>query len=175
MSDSNATTATEKKTTTAEKADTEKTVAPSTRAAENAAGREIARRDTSGDRGRTSIADVVVAKIAGIAAREIDGVHDVGGATERVVGKVREVIPGTSVSATQGINVEVGERQAAVDVSIVADYGVAIHQLAAAIRRNVITAIEQMTGLEVTEVNVTVHDVVFGDEDDQSDAPRRVE
>ncbi|WHU48711.1 Asp23/Gls24 family envelope stress response protein [Gordonia sp. L191] len=129
-----------------------------------------------GDRGRTVIADAVVAKIAGIATREIDGVHDVGGAAERVVGKVREVLPGTSVSTTQGINVEVGEKQAAVDVSIVADFGVAIHQLAAAIRRNVINAIESMTGLEVTEVNVTVHDINFGDDDDdQTDTPPRVQ
>jgi len=137
-------------------------------------GLALARRDeaAAGDRGRTSIADTVVAKIAGIATREIDGVHDVGGATERVVGKVRDVLPGTSVSTTQGINVEVGERQAAVDVSIVADYGVAIHRLAAAIRRNVISAIEQMTGLEVTEVNVTVHDISFGDDDSGSETPR---
>ena len=89
---------------------------------------------------------------------------------------MREVIPGTSVSTTQGINVEVGEKQAAVDVSIVADFGVAIHQLAAAIRRNVINAIESMTGLEVTEVNVTVHDINFGDDDDdQTDTPPRVQ
>ncbi|MCD2143994.1 Asp23/Gls24 family envelope stress response protein [Gordonia paraffinivorans] len=148
--------------------------APSTDSATDATtGRALARRDSSGDRGRTSIADIVVAKVAGIAAREIDGVHDLGGTTERVVGKVRDVLPGTSVSTTQGIEVEVGERQAAVDVSIVAEYGVAIHQLAAAIRRNVITAIEQMTGLEVTEVNVTVHDIAFGDDDQQvNDAPR---
>ncbi|WP_461665126.1 Asp23/Gls24 family envelope stress response protein [Gordonia sputi] len=128
----------------------------------------------AGERGKTSIADQVVAKIAGIATREINGVYDVGGTTERMVGKVREVIPGTGTSTTQGINVEVGERQAAVDVSIVADYGVAIHQLAAAIRRNVITSIEQMTGLEVTEVNVTVHDIHFGDDDDDdsSSTPR---
>ncbi|MFT4127336.1 MAG: Asp23/Gls24 family envelope stress response protein [Gordonia sp. (in: high G+C Gram-positive bacteria)] len=127
---------------------------------------------TDTDRGRTSIANIVVAKIAGIATREIDGVHDLGGTTQRAVGKVREVLPGTSVSTTQGINVEVGERQAAVDVSIVAEYGVAIHQLATAIRRNVISAIEQMTGLEVTEVNVTVHDIAFGDDDTTSDTPR---
>ena len=113
---------------------------------DGAAGRALARRDPSGDRGRTSIADIVVAKVAGIAAREIDGVHDLGGTTERVVGRVRDVLPGTTVSTTQGIEVEVGERQAAVDVSIVAEYGVAIHQLAAAIRRNVVSAIEQMTG-----------------------------
>ena len=129
----------------------------------------------AGERGKTSIADQVVAKIAGIATREINGVYDVGGTTERMVGKVREVIPGTGTSTTQGINVEVGERQAAVDVSIVADYGVAIHQLAAAIRRNVITSIEQMTGLEVTEVNVTVHDIHFGDDDDDSSSAPRVQ
>lgn len=126
----------------------------------------------NGPHGTTSIADVVVAKIAGIAAREIDGVYDLGGTTERAVGKVREVIPGTGSSVTQGIAVEVGERQAAVDVSIVAEFGVAIHQLAGAIRRNVINAIEQMTGLEVTEVNVTVHDVHFSEDDVDSGEPR---
>lgn len=126
----------------------------------------------NGPHGTTSIADLVVAKIAGIAAREIDGVYDLGGTTERAVGKVREVLPGTGSTVTQGISVEVGERQAAVDVAIVAEFGVAIHQLAGAIRRNVINAIEQMTGLEVTEVNVTVHDVHFGDDDVDSSEPR---
>ena len=138
---------------------------------------ELSRKATTslnGDYGTTSIADVVVAKIAGIATREIDGVHDLGGATQRAVGKVREVLPGTTTSVTQGIEVEVGERQAAVDVAIVAEFGVAIHQLAGAIRRNVINAIEQMTGLEVTEVNVTVHDIHFAD-DDQDSGEQRVQ
>lgn len=177
MSDNNATTATAEKTaeSTNGTSSASKASTTSSTTADTSPRREIARREPAADRGRTSIADIVVAKIAGIAAREIDGVYDVGGTTERVVGKVREVLPGTTVSATQGINVEVGERQAAVDVSIVADYGVAIHQLAAAIRRNVISAIEQMTGLEVTEVNVTVHDVNFGDDLEQSDGARRVE
>ena len=153
----------------------------STGSTESAKSSAVALTDASkkvapaGERGKTSIADQVVAKIAGIATREINGVYDVGGTTERMVGKVREVIPGTGTSTTQGINVEVGERQAAVDVSIVADYGVAIHQLAAAIRRNVITSIEQMTGLEVTEVNVTVHDIHFGDDDDDSSSAPRVQ
>jgi len=130
----------------------------------------------NGDYGTTSIADVVVAKIAGIAAREIDGVYDLGGTTQRAVGKVRDVLPGTGTSVTQGIDVEVGERQAAVDVAIVAEYGVAIHQLAGAIRRNVINAIEQMTGLEVTEVNVTVHDVhVDGEDAARDDSEPRVQ
>ncbi|EGD54939.1 Asp23/Gls24 family envelope stress response protein [Gordonia neofelifaecis] len=127
---------------------------------------------TGGSLGTTSIADIVVAKIAGIAAREIDGVYDLGGTTERAVGKVREVLPGTTADVTQGIDVEVGERQAAVDVSIIAEFGVAIHQLAGAIRRNVINAIEQMTGLDVTEVNVTVLDVHFEDDLQDSGEPR---
>lgn len=126
------------------------------------------------DGGRTTIANAVVEKIAGIATREISGVHDVGGGAERMVGRVREVLPGSSPSLSQGVAVEVGERQAAVDLDIVAEYGVAIHDLAAAIRRNVAGAIEQMTGLEVTEVNITVHDIYLQDEDDPTtpDAPR---
>jgi uncharacterized alkaline shock family protein YloU len=123
-------------------------------------------RDLVGDHGRTTIADQVVAKIAGIATREIDGVHALGGQAARIVGRVREAIPGGQQSITQGISVEVGEKQAAVDLGLVAEYGVAIHDLAAAVRSNVINSIQQMTGLEVTEVNVAVHDVHFEDEDD---------
>ena len=66
---------------------------------------------------------------------------------------------------------EVGERQAAVDIDIVADYGVSIADLAAGIRRNVIDAVERMTGLEVTEVNITVHDVYLFEEDNDDDEP----
>ena len=119
-------------------------------------------------RSTTSIADVVVSKIAGIAAREVDGVYDLGGQAARVVGRIRETLPGAP-DLTQGVTVEVGEKQAAVDVAIVAEYGVAIHDLAAGIRSNVIDAVESMTGLEVTEVNVTVHDVHFADEDEAAE------
>lgn len=120
--------------------------------------------------GRTTIADTVVSKIAGIATREVAGVHSLGGGTARAVGAIRERIPGGRVNHSQGVRVEVGERQAAVDVDLVAEYGVAIADLAAGIRRNVISAVEQMTGLEVTEVNITVHDVHL-DDDTEDDAP----
>lgn len=116
------------------------------------------------DNGRTSIADVVVSKIAGIATREVPGVYAVGGGAARAVGALRERIPGARTNRSQGVAVEVGERQAAVDVDIVAEYGVAIHDLSQDIRRNVIGAVQRMTGLEVTEVNVRVHDVHFEDE-----------
>ncbi len=120
-------------------------------------------------RGFTRIEDVVVAKIAGLAAREVSGVHSLGGAT-RSVGALRDTLTGTGAAGQlqRGVSVEVGENQTAVDVDIVAEYGVAIHELAEAIRRNIIIAVERMTGLGVTEVNVTVHDVHLdlGPEDD---------
>lgn len=128
--------------------------------------------------GRTSIADTVVSKIAGIAAREIDGVHALGGGAARAVGALRERIPGSRTNLTQGVAVEVGERQAAVDLDIVAEYGVAITDLATAIRRNVVGSVERMTGLEVTEVNITVHDVFMDDGSDDPDGaqnPPRVQ
>ncbi|KAB2587353.1 stress protein, Gls24 family [Rhodococcus erythropolis] len=123
--------------------------------------------------GKTSIADTVVSKIAGIATREVSGVYDVGGGASRVVGALRERIPGASVNHSQGVSVEVGEKQAAVDIDIVAEYGVSLADLATGIRRNVISALERMTGLEVTEVNITVHDVHLDEgSDDETGEPK---
>lgn len=122
------------------------------------------------EHGRTVIADTVVAKIAGIATREVEGVADLGKGAARAVGAIRERIAAVGVDVAQGVSVEVGERQAAVDVDLVAEYGVAIVDLAGAVRSNVIDAIERMTGLEVTEVNITVHDVaVEGEEEDKAE------
>ena len=115
--------------------------------------------------GTTTIADTVVQKIAGLAAREVGGVHDLGGGAARAFGALRDRIPGASASAGRGVSVEVGEKQAAVDLEILAEYGVAIADLARSVRRNVVTSIEQMTGLQVVEVNITVSDVHLpGDE-----------
>jgi uncharacterized alkaline shock family protein YloU len=129
--------------------------------------------------GKTTIADVVVSKIAGIATREIEGVHALGGGAARAVGMLRERIPGSRTNLSQGVSVEVGEKQAAVDIELVAEYGVSLSDLADAIRGNVIAAVERMTGLEVTEVNIAVSDVhLEGDDDDDADdtpAERRVQ
>ncbi|MDO5731243.1 Asp23/Gls24 family envelope stress response protein [Corynebacterium sphenisci] len=138
----------------------------------------IATRDeqAAGGPGRTIIEDTVVTTIAAIAAREVSGVYDMGsgGALSEAV---RNRIPGSTMAQQHGVSTEVGETQAAVDISLVAEYGVAIHELAAAVRRNVIVSIERMTGLEVTEVNVTVHDINLDDGDsgeEQDDRPARV-
>ncbi|WP_086841561.1 Asp23/Gls24 family envelope stress response protein [Amycolatopsis kentuckyensis] len=109
--------------------------------------------------GTTTIADTVVQKIAGLAAREVHGVHDLGGGAARAFGALRDRIPGASASVGQGVSVEVGEKQAAVDLQVLVEYGVPIAELARSVRRNVVTAIEQMTGLQVVEVNISVTDV----------------
>ena len=107
--------------------------------------------------GNTTIADVVVQKIAGVAASEVSGVYALGGGAARTMSAIRERIPGASQSAGQGVAVEVGERQAAIDLDLVTEYGVSIVELSRAVRRNVISAVEGMTGLEVTELNVSVN------------------
>lgn len=116
--------------------------------------------------GSTTISDTVVSKIAGLAAREVSGVHDFGGGTSRAFGAVRERIPGARASSSQGVAVEVGQRQAAVDLTVVVEYGVAIVELTRAIRRNVIGSLEQMTGLEVVKVNINVVDLHLPSDDD---------
>ncbi|GAB3572282.1 Asp23/Gls24 family envelope stress response protein [Amycolatopsis endophytica] len=127
--------------------------------------------------GTTTIASTVVQKIAGLAAREIPGVYDLGGGAARAFGVLRERIPGASGSAGQGVSVEVGEKQAAVDLQLVVEYGVSIADLARAVRANTITAIEQMTALEVVEVDITVNDVHLPGEDEApaEEQPARVE
>ena len=108
--------------------------------------------------GTTTIDDVVVSKIAGIAAREVSGVNNLGGGAARMWGAVRESFT-SSTNVQQGVNVAVEDGHVNVAVAIIAEYGVAIHELANAIRENITVAITRMTGLIVDRVDVTVHDV----------------
>jgi uncharacterized alkaline shock family protein YloU len=126
--------------------------------------------------GKTTIAPGVVQKIAAIAAREVTGVHAMGGGVSRAFGALRDRIPGSGTSSTSGVQVEVGEKQAAVDIDIVVEYGASIVDLSRSVRRNVITAVERMCGLEVTEVNISVNDIHFPEDDEESrPAQSRVE
>ena len=126
--------------------------------------------------GQISVAAGVVQKIAGKACREIAGVHAMGTSGARAFGSVRERIPGTSgPNFAQGVGVEVGEAEAAIDLYIVVEYGVAIAELGRSIQRNVKQAVERMTGLRVVEVNIAVDDVYLPDDSDQqAAAPSRV-
>lgn len=124
----------------------------------------------STDEGKISIAQGVVQKIAGVACREISGVHAMGTGGSRAFGAIRERIPGSSgPNVAQGVGVEVGEAQAAVDLDIVVEYGVSITDLGHSIQRNVKQAIERMTGLEVVEVNINVDDVRLPESESGSD------
>jgi uncharacterized alkaline shock family protein YloU len=113
----------------------------------------------NGDTGNTRIADGVVAKIAGLAARDIPGVFSMGSGMARRVGQLKSLIPGSSEAAGQGVSVEVGEREAAIDLNIVTWYGQSIVEISEAVRRNVVGQVEGMTGLRVVEVNIQVDDI----------------
>lgn len=145
------------------------------------AGSEIEVRPSKGvlstPQGRTTIADVVVQKIAGMAARDMAGVYELGtgSGAAKAYSALKERIPGSSSSSGQGVAVEVGETQAAVDLDLVVEFGVAIADVAQAVRRNVISAVERMTGLEVVEVNVVVNDIHLPADDSAPEETHRVQ
>lgn len=118
--------------------------------------------------GKTTIADSVVATIAGIATREVEGVHSMGGGTARAVGAVRDRVS-RSADPTRGVKAEVGEKQAALDLDIVVVYGTHISEAATEIRTRVANAVERMTGLEVVEINISVRDVHVPGEDSEEE------
>ena len=129
--------------------------------------------DLQTERGQTTIADPVVTKVAGIAAREVGGVHALGGGVARALGAVTQRLP-VGDGTAQGVSVEVGEKEAAVDLTVVIDYGESIPQVTESIRDNVIRRIEGITGLRVTEVNVAVNDLYLPGDDDEPE-PTRVQ
>lgn len=122
--------------------------------------------------GKTTIAEGVVAKVAGIAAREVPGVHALGGGGARALGVIRDAVNATDL--TQGVKVEVGETQAAADITIVVAYPAPIHEVAENVRTAVTDAITRLVGLKVVEVNIDVNDVHLPSDDADDDAESRV-
>jgi uncharacterized alkaline shock family protein YloU len=117
------------------------------------------------ERGRTAISDSVVSQIAGVAAQEVEKVQMGGGATAAVGGFLQSVTGGGSAANySRGVSVEVGEEEAAIDLTMAVEYGYSVPQLTEAARRNVINKVEGLTGLKVTEVNITVSDVQVPEE-----------
>jgi uncharacterized alkaline shock family protein YloU len=118
------------------------------------------------DLGSTTIQDAVVISIAGIAAQEVDGAHmshggrRLPGDTSPTVGEFLDSVTGGQ-GRSRGISVDIGDRQTAVDLTMNVTYGRPIHQVTETVRQNVIRRVESLTGLEVTEVNITVNDVTF--------------
>ncbi|OYD08949.1 Asp23/Gls24 family envelope stress response protein [Paludifilum halophilum] len=113
----------------------------------------------NGSEGAIRIADDVVAVIAGLAATKTNGVASMsGGITEgwakRVGGK----------NVTRGVSVEVGQVETAIDLRVIVEYGVKIHEICRELQENVKEAVETMTGLSVVEVNIKVEGVDFKEE-----------
>jgi len=124
--------------------------------------------------GRNVVSDAVVGKVAGIAARQVRGVHALGGGAARALGSIRGVVG--QQDHAQGVSVEVGERQVAADV-VVAEYPVPLQDVADAVRDSIADAIRTIVGMEVAAIDVTVADVHLPGEDDDrggSDEPTRV-
>ena len=119
------------------------------------------------DLGEIRIANEVVSIVAGLAATEVEGVAGMSGG---IASGVAEMLGRKNLS--KGVRVEVGEEQAAVDLSIIVDYGVRIPEVAWKIQENVKRAVESMTGLQVVEVNVHVQGVHFAQAEEQPEDPR---
>lgn len=123
--------------------------------------------DTKEGFGSIRIADEVVGVIAGLAATEIGGVAGMSGG---LAGGIAEILGRKNLS--KGVKVEVGEKEAAVDLFIIVDYGVRIPEIAMKIQDNVKRAIESMTGLDVVEINVHIQGVAFHKEEPKEEEPR---
>lgn len=106
------------------------------------------------DYGVIRIADEVVGVIAGLAATEVKGIAGMSGG---LAGGISDILGRKNLS--KGVKVEVGEREAAVDLFVVVEYGVRVPEVAWKVQENVKRAIESMTGLTVVEVNVHVQGV----------------
>ncbi len=125
------------------------------------------------EHGTTQIADTVVAKIAALATREISGVQAMGKGMARAFGAIRSRVPGGAPdTSTQGIAVEVGESQCAIDIDIVVYYGQSVIEVTEAVRDNVLNRLETMTGLQVVEVNIFVDDLYMDPDPDTEPAAR---
>ena len=126
---------------------------------------------TRTDAGKTVIVDAVVAKVAGIAAAEVPGVHALGGGAARVIGNIRQAVG--AKDHAQGVSVEVGETEVAADISIQVDYPEQLQRVASNVRAAVHQAITELVGMKVAEINVTVVDVFIpGDDEDDADEQR---
>jgi uncharacterized alkaline shock family protein YloU/uncharacterized protein YjbJ (UPF0337 family) len=116
------------------------------------------------ERGVTSIANEVVEKVAGIAAREVPGVYDLGGDAARVFSEIRERLHLGEESKAQGVSVRLAGKQAEISVTLVLEYGFVVSSVTDKVREKVISSVEALLELDVTAVDILVDDIhVDGD------------
>lgn len=142
----------------------ERAAAVSGRVASNVVGRLRNDAELHAERGFTRIEDEVVEKVAGIAARSVPGVHDLGGDTARFFASMKDRVGlGDAGKANQGVSARLDGRTAKISVTLMVEYGVRVYPITEQVRAAVIEAVERMLDLQVTEVNVVVDDVQVPD------------
>ncbi|BCS81544.1 Asp23/Gls24 family envelope stress response protein [Anaerocellum diazotrophicum] len=114
--------------------------------------------------GVVKIAEEVVAIIAAVAASEVKGVASMVGSW---TGNITEALGKKNLA--KGVKVQVGEKEAAIDIYITVEYGVRIPEVAWEIQERVKNAVESMTGLKVVEVNIHVQGIKFEKEDQKEE------
>jgi uncharacterized alkaline shock family protein YloU len=115
--------------------------------------------------GTVSMSSDVVATIAGLAARQIEGIYSLG--------KPRLIAFGDS--PTRGVDAEVGEREAALDLDVTLNYGFDLRETAEKMRSLIAGEVDKMCGRRVVEVNINVHDIHLPEQESSKpakDAPR---
>ena len=123
--------------------------------------------------GITTVSNTVVSQIAGIAAQEVEEAQMGGGGS---VGGLLQSVTGSSGSNfSRGVTVEVGEEETAIDLSLTVAYGQSIPRVSDAVRRNVINRVENLTGLRVNEVNITVSSIFFPQQEAEQERQRQLE
>lgn len=116
------------------------------------------------NQGTIKISEEVVTTIAGLAAAEVAGVAGMSGG---IAGDLVEKLGRKNLS--KGIKAEVGESEVTIDINAIVDYGVNIHDVALQLQTNVRDAVENMTGLDVVNVNVNIQGLSFGSEHKEED------
>lgn len=109
------------------------------------------------DMGIVKISDEVVGVISGLATTEVKGIV---GMSASLVGGITQILTGKK-NLSKGVKVSVGENSAAIDLYVVVEYGVRIPEVALQVQENVKKAVESMTGLDVSAVNIHVQNVMI--------------
>lgn len=120
------------------------------------------------DNSHIKIADEVVGIIAGLAATEVQGVAGMSGG---IAGGIAEMLGRKNLS--KGVKVQVGEKETAIDVYIIVEYGTKIPEVAWNVQESVKDAVETMTGLSVVEVNIHIQGVNIDKDMSEDDSKRK--
>ncbi len=113
--------------------------------------------------GDTTIANEVISKVVGIAAQGVPGVQMGGGGSGALGGFMESVTGGSSSNPMRGVAIHVDDVEASIDLTMAVEYGKSIPQITDQVRRAIVSQVEGMLGMTVSEVNITVTDVIFPD------------